>query len=256
MRTTHTTCLRRRRGVSTILGTLIFIGILFTAVIPMFLVMKQADNIYTRNVHEMEIQDQDRASEAVEAYAYPLNDTSSQLNVRVSNTGVVPVNIVRVWINDVNYSASTSVASQDTEVIGPFTVTLQNGTSYLPTVTTERGNSFASSSGTLHFTDGYWFTPSLGIHILVLNWVGKYKVYVHNDTWNQYLTNTTYETQGIDFGDIECSQLVDVEGEYWVKVVKKVGANWVDLPSSPVPVVIVWPGGSPVINVIVDGRDT
>jgi len=229
---------------------------LFTAVIPMFLVMKQADNIYTQNVHEMEIQDQDRASEAVEAYAYPLTETSEQLNVRVTNTGVVPVKIVRVWINDVSYSASASVTSQETQVLGPFTVTLQSGKSYLATVTTDRGNSFASTSGTLYFTDGYWFTPSLGIHILVLNWVGKYKVYVYNATWNNPPTVTTYETQGIDFGDIECSQLVDVEGGYWVKVVKKVGGSWVNLPGTPVPVVIVWPGGSPVINVIADGRDT
>jgi len=223
----------------------------------MYLVMKQADNVYAKNVHEMEILDQDRANEAVETYFYPLNDTSSQLNIRITNTGVIPVNIVRVWINNVNYSASASIASQDTEVIGPFTVTLQNGTSYIMSVTTDRGNSFASSSGTLFFTDGYWFTPSLGIHILVLSWIGKYRIYVHNATWNNGSPpEYCYETQGLDFGDIECSQLVDVEGEYSVHVTKKVGQNWVDLPGTPVPVVIVWPGGSPVINVIADGRDT
>jgi len=33
----------RRKAISTILGTLIFISILFTAVIPMFLTMNQAD---------------------------------------------------------------------------------------------------------------------------------------------------------------------------------------------------------------------
>ena len=37
---------RKRRGVASILGTIIFIGIMFTAIIPMYLVMKQADTLY------------------------------------------------------------------------------------------------------------------------------------------------------------------------------------------------------------------
>ena len=41
-----------KKGVSTILGTLIFMGIIFSAYIPMTLVMKQADNIYEQEIHE------------------------------------------------------------------------------------------------------------------------------------------------------------------------------------------------------------
>ena len=37
---------KRRRGTASILGTIIFIGILFSSVIPMYLVMRQADTIY------------------------------------------------------------------------------------------------------------------------------------------------------------------------------------------------------------------
>lgn len=245
---------RKRRGVSTILGTMIFIGILFTSVIPMFLVMKQADNIYTQNVHEMEIQDQDRASEAVEAYTYPLTPTSDQLKVIVTNTGVVPVKIVRVWINDVSYSVSISIASQGSAVLGPFTVTLQNGKAYVTTVTTERGNSFASTSATLFYTNGYWFTPSLGIHVIVLNQAAaKYKIRVYNTTWT---SPTPYETWGTDNENIEWTELVSTQGVYSVEVKKKVGGSWVNLPSTPIPVTIFWPGGSPVINVIADGRYT
>jgi hypothetical protein len=122
--------------------------------------------------------------------------------------------------------------------------------SYAASVTTDRGNSFASTSGVLYFTDGYWFTPSLGIHVLVLNLVGKIRIYVYNTTW----TSSMYETQGVDFGDIEWSALVDKQGSYSVMVKKKIGSTWTALPGTPVPVVIVWPGGSPVINVIADGR--
>ena len=54
MSITATLPIKKRKGVSTILGTLIFIGILFTSVIPMLLVMKQADTIYTKKIHDLE----------------------------------------------------------------------------------------------------------------------------------------------------------------------------------------------------------
>lgn len=49
MRTRYTTS--HKRGVSKILGTLFFVGILFSVYFPMTLVMKQADNIYERKLH-------------------------------------------------------------------------------------------------------------------------------------------------------------------------------------------------------------
>ena len=254
MHSSHIMCHKRRRGISTIMGTLIFVGILFTSIIPMYIVMKQADNIYTRNVHEIGVSDQDRAREAIEAYTYPLTSTSNQLNVKVTNTGVVPVKIVRVWINDVSYSVSTSIASQGSAVLGPFTVTLQNGKAYVTTVTTERGNSFASTSPTLFYINNYWFTPSLGIHVIVLNQAAaKYKIRVYNTTWT---SPKPYETLGTDNDDIEWMELVLTQGNYGVEVKKKVGGSWVNLPSTPIPVTIVWPGASPVINVVADGRGT
>ena len=88
----------------------------------------------------------------------------------VANNGVVPIKIVRVWINDLNYTPDTAISSMETEVLGPFTVTLQNGASYVAKVTTERGNCFASTSGTLFFPmatgspppSTYMSSPQLG----------------------------------------------------------------------------------------------
>jgi hypothetical protein len=51
---------RSFRGTSTILGTLIFVGILFTAVIPMMLVMKQADTYYEGEVLDVKRLDEER----------------------------------------------------------------------------------------------------------------------------------------------------------------------------------------------------
>ena len=246
-------CSRRRRGVSTILGTIIFIGIMFTSVIPMMLVMKQADTMYTQKVHEMETRDDERSSEIITINAYPVNNNSDQLKVEVENIGVVSVKIIRVWINDQSYSENAVIKTGDTTDIGPYAVTLENDTSYSIKVITERGNSFASSCGVLYYTDGYWFTPSIGIHVLVLNWFGKYQIRVYNGSWS---SPDPYETQGVDIGDINWTEVNMTDaGNFWVEVKKKVGGSFQDVPTTPVPVSIVWPGGSPVINVIVDARD-
>ena len=68
MYTTNIMRIKKKKGVSTILGTLIFIGILFTSVIPMMLVMKQADTIFTKKVHEMEAIDDEKAREKLTSY--------------------------------------------------------------------------------------------------------------------------------------------------------------------------------------------
>jgi len=268
MRITHIMCRRRRRGVSTIMGTLIFVGILFTSIIPMYVVMKQADNIYTRNVHEMGISDQDRSREAIEANVYPLDTQSDDVYVNVTNTGVVPVDIVRVWVNDeVKYSTPTPVASQKTTVIGPIPILDPSG-SYIVTLTTKRGNSFTATSETLSYdtsdpNNGYWYTPSLGIHILVINAHGKFQIWVQNSTWNNSPIERTFayitDTNALEHGEIECTQLLDAAANgiphyYSVYVQKKVGNSYSNVQGTPVSVVIRWPGGSPVINVIADGR--
>jgi archaellum component FlaF (FlaF/FlaG flagellin family) len=251
----------RRKGISTIMGTLIFVGILFTSVIPMYLVMKQADNIYTQNVHKMEISDQDRSREVIEAIAYPPSQTSPDLYIKVTNTGALPVEIMRVWINDDSYSRYAQVASQNSQVLEKITITPLEGKTYTVTVTTKRGNSFASTSDTLYYHGGEWYTPSLGIHIIVLNTSGKYKIWVYSSTprWNMdapiQMAHDT-GTSSLDHGDIECTQLVPTPGEYTVVVQKKVGSSYIDLPGTPVTVEIVWPAGSPVITVVADGRGT
>ena len=98
MRITNT-MRKKKKGVSTILGTIIFIGILFTSIIPMILVMKQADNIYIQEVHEMERKDEEQDSQELEVYAFPV-EGEDQIKISIQNTGVVPAIIRRVWIND------------------------------------------------------------------------------------------------------------------------------------------------------------
>jgi len=48
-------------------------GILFTPVIPMTLVMKQDDISYAERVHEIQIKDKERDSQDLDANGFPVN---------------------------------------------------------------------------------------------------------------------------------------------------------------------------------------
>lgn len=247
MRTTCITCLRRRKGISTILGTLIFIGVLFTAVIPMFLVMKQADNIYVQNVHEMTIQDDERTRENIIVSAYP--GGSDTIMVKVENKGNVPVTIVRVWMNDENVSRNDSLSSNSHKILGPFQVDVENGDTVITNVVTGRGNVFYSISGGLYYSDGQWFTVSLGICVVIYDPKGgQFRITLVNGThpsWNKII----YESKCQEWKDVIASYPVDDAGPYTVKIEQKKGNNWKDLPSTPIDVEIRWPNGPPFIMI-------
>jgi len=63
--------LKSGSAMSTILGMLIFIGILFTCVMPFFLYINEVNSLYDQTVVEMKQEDQNRALENIEVYAYP-----------------------------------------------------------------------------------------------------------------------------------------------------------------------------------------
>ncbi len=244
MHITRITCRKRRKGVSTIMGTLIFIGILFTSVIPMFLVMKQADNIYTQKVYEMRNRDDERSKENVVVSAYP--GVSTTIYVKVENNGNVPVKIVRVWINDESFSVDTPLVSNSYQTLGPFSITIVSGESVQVKAVSERGNVFYSISGPLLYTGGGWVTVSLGVCVVIYNPKGgQYKIVLHNSTWSV----TMYESKNQEWQDVITSNPVDKAGSYFVNVYEKKGSNWKELPASPLPIDITWPNGPPFIMV-------
>ncbi len=245
--------LRKRRGVSTVLGTLIFVGILFTAVIPMALVMKQADTVYIQKVHEAEIGDEERESEDLAVYTYAVNSTN-QIKTKVENKGNAPVKIVRVWTNDQNHAQNEVIQAGSNKVLGPFTVTVQNGTTINVKVVTERGNTFTSLNGGLYYSDGMWYSSSLGIVVNIVN--------AENQVYRIFLINKTdppkqvYITQGVIEKDesVWATIIVDDPGVYTLDIERKVSqVVWKDLPATPVEVEITWPDGPPVLLVVVSG---
>ena len=241
----------RRKGISTILGTLIFIGILFSAIVPMVLVMNQANIIYTQKLHETEIKDNEKVDELVYVYAYPDEETD-KISVKVHNEEETPVQIVRVWINNDNNTVSITVNPKTTTTIGEFDASLQDET-YIIKVTTSNGNVFRGNDGAIYYSGGVWLIPDMGVTVNILN--------NKNSQYNITITNTTDTQWKIEYltgpinNDVIQTFILGRDLSYIVCVGKKVGNDWVNLPGTPVTIELIWPG-EPLIQIFVSGYDT
>ncbi len=167
MRTIGSSC---RRGISSILGTIIFVSIIFTAFIPMLLVMKQADTLHEMRIFELERFDDEREGEDLHVYVFPTSGESDDLTLRVENRGDFMVKIVKIWINDnsypeENFTIQPMGANQKT-LAGYFTP--EPSEYYFIKVTSDRGNIFSSDSGSLYFdSEGEWDGGMFMINVLL-----------------------------------------------------------------------------------------
>jgi hypothetical protein len=237
--------------MTSILGTLLFIGIIFTSIIPMQLVMLQIDTMESQILQELEATDDEKELESLSLISYPTTQDSDKLKIRVQNLGNIAITLSKLWIKDTSYDLNDSVDIGQIKVLGPFTVSLEENTSYPVTVITERGNVFGSDAGNMIFSSlGIWFTPSLGINVYIANDKGKYYIQVSNSTWSD-----DYLTEGQDFGDVIVLFDVETLGTYNV-VCKKNSSTGPNLPGTPVDVTISWPDGSPIVFVYTSGLDT
>lgn len=240
--------IKLNRGMSTILGTLIFIGIMFSAIVPMQVVMQQADNLKLQKINEMEKTDNERYGEDITLTYYPQSHTSDQICVKISNEGSYSTRVMRVWIRDTFYVVDEIVESGETKTLGPYTVMLIEGVTYPVQAVTERGNIFSADMISLVYTDGQWYTPSLGINVYISNEKGKYYILVNNATWS-----TFYETLGMDHGDLSKYFEVDSPGVYTVTC-RKNNEDGPLLPGTPVNIDIDWPNGPPILYVYTSGE--
>ncbi|TFH12955.1 hypothetical protein E4H04_12865, partial [Candidatus Bathyarchaeota archaeon] len=193
-----------RKGMSTILGTLIFIGILFSAVAPMFLMMRQADVFYEITKHEREAEDLNREQEDLLVYGYGDDENNTKLTVYIRNKGSNTIEIVRVWFNDDIEPVSASISPSNFTRI-EFN---RSGTSSERLkVTTSKGNIFHCSLGVLSWNGSNgWHTPSFGIAVHILNEKGQFNIIIEDNTYTKIYE---YISLGMDDGDIDKTFLVD-----------------------------------------------
>lgn len=237
MCTTRIMSCKKRKGVSTVLGTLIFIGILFTSVIPMMLVMNQADTIFEQKKLEIQRADEEHAREQIVVYVYPTGVTApGNLTVMVENRCEMSVKIVRIWINDTIHSKEYIVQSMNEQVLDSFNVSPpeDKNSTYDIRVTTERGNVFEAGSGPITYDGWGWVIENLMINVLISSPGIVFKIYLSGPS-----NYTDYAQVWKIGGTAFKSFIIPENGDYTVTVKRGsqiiheevVNMNWPDGPS-------------------------
>lgn len=209
MSTTGISC---HRGTSTILGTLIFVGIIFSAVIPMMLVVKQADTLHEMRKHELGILDQERGDEALYVYVQTVDTAEDPrtLIIKVQNKGALSVNIVRLWINDESIPIEYNIQPMSgIEEIFSYPVPEEDGSYYI-VVTTNRGNSVAFDTYLNWDFDLGWDSDVKLVNVLINSLPGNiFKIEVTGPSYDEEALTLKYEPKFFD---------VVNEGQYTVKI--------------------------------------
>lgn len=267
MRITRIRSHRKRRGVSTIMGTLVFVGILFTTIVPMFIIMNQANVLLDESKLEMRRSDDERANEKADIYVYPTDpEDPSSITVQVFNKCEMKIRIVRVWVN------GTYVEMGSAWEINPMeegrynmTVNAEGVKTYDVRVTSERMNVYAAQNGILAYDGESWVGEAFGINIVIparepwMNnekWDGPYDnfnvtIWKYPDGQENPEYSSSYMTRAVSASETFLS--LSEQGVYHVTAqvhVSKKGtrpAHWHTIIDGEY--TIAWPNGDPIINV-------
>ena len=89
---------KKNKGISTVLGILFMVGILLTAVIPLFIYVNEVNNYYDITTIDMKIVDDKRSMEDLDVFAFGHNQTSTAIDVFLVNRAPFSLNITRIWV--------------------------------------------------------------------------------------------------------------------------------------------------------------
>ena len=217
--------------MSTILGMLIFIGVLFTCVMPFFLYINEVNGIYDRTVMEMKEFDQQRAMEKLAVYAYPLNESSDEVRVYVKNQSPLTVRIVRIWVNDRYFPFSLEISGMGENTTDPIDIgdmlsEAEGLKNFNIKVVTSRGNSFSSLTNPLQYSNesGWGGGQTFAINIVIEVESGIY--YFIIEVSNSNGTTIYYEELWVMF-DTSIMRKVEVSGPdtYHVEITQTQGPD-------------------------------
>ncbi|MFA5869689.1 MAG: hypothetical protein WC941_08330 [Candidatus Bathyarchaeia archaeon] len=251
------------------MGTLVFVGILFATVIPMFLIMNQADVLLDQSKLTIRRSDDERDNERAEVYIFPTDPQSStSVSIQIFNKCEMPITVIRIWLNNTRYVTDLSIPPMEnrTQVI---TVNAHNGNSYDSRVTTQRGNVYAALNGILSFGPSGWIGESFGINIVIPAreaWMSSEKWDGPYDNFNVTITRvgqsipeylSSYMTRAVSASEQFFS--LSEQGTYHVKAQVHLSkkalrlAHWHTMVDGDY--VIAWPGGAPIIQVTLYAQD-
>ena len=149
---------------------------MFTAVIPAFLVIRQADTFLERKKLELGILDENRDNEKLYVYVYTIDKIGEDppyLIIKVQNKGVLSVRIVRLWVNDDSIPIDYTIQPMsEIEELGTYPVS-ELKDSYYITVTTDRGNSVAFDTPLNWDPLEGWDSDILSVNVLITSLPGN-----------------------------------------------------------------------------------
>lgn len=240
-----TTPILSRKGTASILGTLIFVSIIFTAFIPMMLVMRQADTLYDLRKNELGIFDQERIDEDVYVYVFPGAEESTTLTLKVQNRGTLVVNVVQVWINDEPHSVDGfAVQPMSWSEMELDYLEFVPGEWYFIKINTDRGNVFSSDSGALHYdSESNWGEGMFAINFFIsYPAAGWYDVEIRQGgEENPLLDGTPFQIHKSSSGSVFDFFDVPSADTYHVKITKNLEVIYNNN------VRIDWPLGPPMV---------
>jgi len=172
---------------------------MFTAVIPMLLVMRQADTLHEMRKHEITRADDERDRENIEVYPIPYLD---KMNVTLINTGMVSAEIVGIWINNTRHNVSEQISTFSSHMVGSFPAAAVNGSKYDIRATSTRGNVYTSEIGTLRYEGGKWISETLGFNLIfpsrpgkkdrTNDWLNELKITIEDELDPLYANSSMY----------------------------------------------------------------
>ena len=241
---------KKKRGIASVLGILIMVGILMTSILPTFIYVNEVNNYYDRTVVDLKIADNKRSLENLEVYAY--GHTQYEIDVFIINRAPLASNISRIWVlnntlqdawifnstNSLDLPLYLGAAEQTTLRLN-FTGISVEGCSYIIEVATERGNKFSSNTNPLAYSPGgEWQTGSMefNIQIIVQSSQGndRYLIQIYGPE-NHYDFVDSATVQGQFFSVFSVPQagqynvtVQNIKGaSYYVPTNQKVVLSWV-----------------------------
>ncbi|MFC1802519.1 hypothetical protein ACFL0D_00970 [Thermoproteota archaeon] len=230
------TCITRstkKKGISTILGMIMFVAVITSAYVPMLLNMRQADTLYDQKLHEWETFDDEKDRETVmKFYSYPDAD-DDELIIEIENNSPLTIYPQRVWVNDTYYNVSTSIPPMSTVNVMkvPIQVDLGANSSFTVMLTTNRGNTYEATGGSVEWDGSEWYVQQLAFMVQISGsgflGFGSYRVKVTNVTDTLVAYDMTLETS---FSSGDATLFFDVTeagaGKYKFELWKRSWFSW------------------------------
>ena len=96
----------RSKGVTTVVGAAVVMAIIFTILVPLIILLQNANALYNQEANMRRIRDVERATENLEVL-WTYTDATGRHSLIISNIGPIHVKIVRVWSWDVDNQQPT-----------------------------------------------------------------------------------------------------------------------------------------------------